>query len=103
MSEEMSELDMIRQVASDRLVYMRLMEKAVNDIDMVLRALKQDIMEISQQVASRNEDMTLEPSEDEAEDESDDWCGRMDSMDFGENRSDYPLNYSGTWIRWWED
>ncbi len=72
MSEEMSELDMIRQVASDRLVYMRLMEKAVNDIDMVLRALKQDIMEISQQVASRNEDMTLEPSEDEAEDESDD-------------------------------
>tara|TARA_B100000131_G_scaffold239128_1_gene231374 strand:+ start:368 stop:586 length:219 start_codon:yes stop_codon:yes gene_type:complete len=72
MSEEMSELDMIRQVASDRLVYMRLMEKAVNDIDMVLRALKQDIMEISQQVASRNEEMNLEPSEDEAEDESDD-------------------------------
>tara|TARA_R100000152_G_C6737219_1_gene161302 strand:- start:541 stop:759 length:219 start_codon:yes stop_codon:yes gene_type:complete len=72
MSEEMSELDMIRQVASDRLVYMRLMEKAVNDIDMVLRGLKQDIMEISQQVASRNEDMTLEPSEDEAEEKSDD-------------------------------
>ncbi len=68
----MSELDMIRQVASDRLVYMRLMEKAVNDIDMVLRGLKQDIMEISQQVASRNEDMTLEPSEDEAEEKSDD-------------------------------
>ena len=68
----MSELDMMRQVASDRLVYMRLMEKAVNDIDMVLRGLKQDIMEISQQVASRNEDMTLEPSEDEAEEKSDD-------------------------------
>ena len=68
----MSELDMMRQGASDRLVYMRLMEKAVNDIDMVLRGLKQDIMEISQQVASRNEDMTLQPSEAEAEDESDD-------------------------------
>ena len=68
----MSELDMMRQVASDRLVYMRLMEKAVNDIDMVLRALKQDIMEISQQVASRNEDMTLAPSEDKTEEESDD-------------------------------
>ena len=54
MSEEMSELDMIRQVASDRLIYMRLMEKAVNDIDNVLGALKRDIQEVAQQVAARN-------------------------------------------------
>ena len=55
----MSELDMIRQVASDRLIYMRLMEKAVNDIDNVLSGLKRDIMEVSQQVAARNQDMTM--------------------------------------------
>ena len=55
----MSELDMIRQVASDRLIYMRLMEKAVNDIDNVLSNLKRDITEVSQQVAMRNQDMTM--------------------------------------------
>ena len=71
-SEEISETEMLRQVASDRLVYMRLMEKSINDIDTILRGLKSDIMEISQQVAMRNEDLTLETSEDEAEDESDD-------------------------------
>ena len=71
MSEEMSEMDMMRQVATDRLVYMRVMEKAVNDIDNILSSLKRDIMEISQQVASRNADMTMveeveedEPTED---------------------------------------
>ena len=72
MSEEMSEVEMMRQVASDRLVWLRLMEKAINDIDSVLNGLKRDIAEISQQVANRNADMTLEPSEDEAEEESDD-------------------------------
>jgi len=72
MSEEMSEVEMMRQVASDRLVWLRLMEKAVNDIDSVLMGLKRDIAEISQQVAARNEEMTLGPSEDEAEEESDD-------------------------------
>ncbi len=55
----MSELDMIRQVASDRLIYMRLMEKAVNDIDNVLSSLKRDIQEVSQQVAARNQEMTM--------------------------------------------
>ena len=59
MSEEMSELDMIRQVASDRLIYMRLMEKAINDIDNVLSGLKRDITEVSQQVAARTQDMTM--------------------------------------------
>lgn len=68
----MSEVEMMRQVASDRLVWLRLMEKAINDIDGVLNGLKRDVAEISQQVAARNEEMTLGPSEDEAEEESDD-------------------------------
>ena len=68
----MSELEMMRQVASDRLVWLRLMEKAINDIDSTLLGLKRDVAEISQQVAARNEEMTLVPSEDEAEEESDD-------------------------------
>tara|TARA_R100000234_G_scaffold117226_1_gene95335 strand:- start:60 stop:275 length:216 start_codon:yes stop_codon:yes gene_type:complete len=59
MSEEMSEVEMMRQVATDRLVYMRVMEKAVNDIDRVLSSLKRDITEISEQVAARNQDMTM--------------------------------------------
>ena len=59
MSEEMSELDMMKQVATDRLVYMRVMEKAVNEIDMVLTNLKRDVAEISQQVANRNSEMTM--------------------------------------------
>jgi len=63
MSEEMSEVDMMRQVATDRLVYMRVMEKAVNDIDRVLSSLKRDITEISKQVAARNQDMTLAEDE----------------------------------------
>ncbi len=68
MSEEMSEVDMMRQVATDRLVYMRVMEKAVNDIDRVLSSLKRDITEISEQVAARNQDMTM--VEEEETDES---------------------------------
>ena len=68
MSEEMSEIDMVRQVASDRLIYMRLMEKAVNDIDNVLSGLKRDIMEVSNQVAMRNQDMTM-VEEEEPEDD----------------------------------
>ena len=67
MSEGMSELDMIRQVASDRLIYMRLMEKAVNDIDNILSGLKRDIMEVSNQVAMRNQDMTMVQEEETEE------------------------------------
>ena len=70
MSEEMSEVEMMRQVASDRLVWLRLMEKAINDIDSVLNGLKRDIAEISQQVATRNADMTMVESEDEDEEVS---------------------------------
>ena len=65
----MSELDMIRQVASDRLIYMRLMEKAVNDIDNVMSGLKRDIMEVSNQVAMRNQDSTMVEEPEEPEDD----------------------------------
>lgn len=67
----MSEVEMMRQVATDRLVYMRVMEKAVNDIDSIMTSLKRDIMEISQQVAARNQDMALVEQEDEEVSESD--------------------------------
>ncbi len=65
----MSELEMVRQVASDRLIYMRLMEKCINDMDMALLSLKRDVAEVSQQVASRNEDLTLEESDEEKSDD----------------------------------
>jgi len=71
MSEEMSEVEMMRQVATDRLVYMRVMEKAVNDIDSIMTGLKRDIMEISQQVAARNQDMTM-VEEDDTDDPAED-------------------------------
>lgn len=71
MSEEMSELEMMRQVASDRLVWLRLMEKAVNDIDAVLMGLKRDVSEISRQVAERNENLSLQSSEEEEEKDDD--------------------------------
>ena len=67
----MSEVEMIRQVATDRLVYMRVMEKAVNDIDSIMTGLKRDIMEISQQVAARNQDMTM-VEEDDTDDPAED-------------------------------
>jgi len=71
MSEEMSEVEMMRQVATDRLVYMRVMEKAVNDIDSIMTGLKRDIMEISQQVANRNSEMTM-VQEDDTDDPAED-------------------------------
>ena len=67
----MSELDMMRQVATDRLVYLRVLEKAVNDIDSIVAGLKRDIMEISQQVAARNQDMTM-VEEDDTDDPAED-------------------------------
>lgn len=72
MSEEISELEQMRLVASDRLVWLRLLEKAVNDIDGVIGGLKNDVAEISRQVAARNEGLTLAPSEEETEEETDD-------------------------------
>tara|TARA_R100000315_G_C5145370_1_gene83132 strand:- start:465 stop:608 length:144 start_codon:yes stop_codon:yes gene_type:complete len=43
------------------------MEKAVNDIDGVLSGLKRDITEVSQQVAMRNQDMTMVQEEETEE------------------------------------
>ena len=54
MSDSDSEVDRMREVATDRLMFMRLMEKAVNDIDSVLSSLKRDVQELSTQVAQRN-------------------------------------------------
>lgn len=67
MSEEISEVEQLRMVASDRLVWLRLMEKAINDIDGVMLSLKRDINEISQQVAARNQDLQLKQEEDSDE------------------------------------
>ena len=67
MSEEISEVEQLRMVASDRLVWMRIMEKAINDIDGVMLNLKRDINEISRQVASRNQDLQLKEEEDSDE------------------------------------
>ena len=67
----MSEVEMMRQVATDRLVFMRVMEKAVNDIDSIMTGLKRDIMEISQQVAARNQDRTM-VEEDDTDDPAED-------------------------------
>ncbi len=63
MSEEISEVEQLRMIASDRLVWLRLMEKAINDIDGVMLSLKRDINEISQQVAARNQDLQLKQEE----------------------------------------
>ena len=54
MSESDSEVDRMREVATDRLMFMRLMEKAINEIDAVLGGLKRDVQELSMQVAQRN-------------------------------------------------
>ena len=67
MSEEISEVEQLRMVASDRLVWLRLMEKAINDIDGVMLSLKRDSNEISQQVAARNQDLQLKQEEDSDE------------------------------------
>lgn len=67
-----AEMGRLQQVASDRLVWLRILEKAVNDVDSVVRTLKKDVAEIAQQVAMRNASQGItieEPSEDEEESE----------------------------------
>lgn len=72
MSEEMSEVERLQMIASDRLIWLRLLEKSVNDIDGVLRGLKADVAEISRQVENRNAELTAFPVEDDAADAADD-------------------------------
>lgn len=65
MSDSDSEVDRMREVATDRLMFMRLMEKAINDIDSVLNSLKRDVQELSMQVAQRNAAKVEEGEQDE--------------------------------------
>ena len=65
MSDSDSEVDRMREVATDRLMFMRLMEKAINDIDLVLNSLKRDVQELSMQVAQRNAAKVEEGEQDE--------------------------------------
>lgn len=65
MSESDSEVDRMREVATDRLMFMRLMEKAINEIDAVLGGLKRDVQELSLQVAQRNAAKVEEGEKDE--------------------------------------
>jgi hypothetical protein len=65
MSDSDSEVDRMREVATDRLMFMRLMEKAINDIDRVLSGLKNDVQELSMQVAQRNAAKVEEGEQDE--------------------------------------
>ena len=65
MSSSDSEVDRMREVATDRLMFMRLMEKAINEIDSVLSGLKRDVQELSLQVAQRNAAKAEEGEQDE--------------------------------------
>ena len=61
------DIEQLRFVASDRLMWLRLLEKAINDIDTVVKNLKTDINELSQQVAVRNASMGMDMNENEEE------------------------------------
>lgn len=65
MSEEQSEVTVtpqqlleeyrkLQQVASDRLSFMRIMEKSLNDINSVIRQTNLDLNELTQSVTLRN-------------------------------------------------
>jgi len=66
---QMTEEDILR-VAADRLVWIRLLEKAINDVDGVLRGLKNDIAEISMAMQSREGDIDEEEVTEEVTDET---------------------------------
>ena len=53
--EMMSDLQLTQMVASDRLVYLRILEGFKNDLTSLLAKVNQDIGEINQQVAIRNQ------------------------------------------------
>ena len=60
-----AELQRVRQVASDRLVFIRVLETFVNDVDSCNRRLRNDLAEISSQVASRNSMPQIEEADEE--------------------------------------
>lgn len=53
-SEMEIDVNVLLRVATDRLVWIRLLEKAVNDIDGVLGGLKNDIAEITAGMQARD-------------------------------------------------
>lgn len=53
--EMMSDLQLTQMVASDRLVYLRILEGFKNDLTSLLVKVNQDITEINRQVATRNQ------------------------------------------------
>lgn len=54
-TEMMSDLQLTQMVASDRLVYLRILEGFKNNLTSLLAKVNQDIAEINQQVATRNQ------------------------------------------------
>jgi hypothetical protein len=54
-TEMMSDLELTQMVASDRLVYLRILEGFKNNLTSLLAKLNQDISEINKQVATRNQ------------------------------------------------
>lgn len=54
-TEMMSDLQLTQMVASDRLVYLRILEGFKNDLTSLLVKVNQDIGEINRQVATRNQ------------------------------------------------
>ena len=60
-----AELERVRQVATDRLVFIRVMETFVNDIDACSRRLRNDLSEVSMRVATRNSSTPVEAEEEE--------------------------------------
>lgn len=57
----------VLRVAADRLVYIRVLEKAANEMDAVINGLKNDIAEINNAMFMR--DSGAEPVEEEVQEE----------------------------------
>ena len=64
-----AELQRVRQVASDRLVFIRVLENFVNIISGAERSLRSDLNEISKQVTERNNAASIPPTDDVGEEE----------------------------------
>ena len=60
-----AELQRVRQVATDRLVFIRVLETFVNDIDACSRRLRNDLSGVSTQVATRNSSPPVVAEEEE--------------------------------------
>tara|TARA_R110000744_G_scaffold7404_5_gene25769 strand:- start:2630 stop:2875 length:246 start_codon:yes stop_codon:yes gene_type:complete len=57
----LSEVDTLTLISSDRLVFIRILEKFANEIDAALRSLKNDAAEIERQIGVRNSAMGQVP------------------------------------------